>query len=116
MRNTWKKHIGMLGVCVTAAIVLSACNGGNPVAGKQKSQVCQSCHGVDGNSTNPMYPRLAGQYPDYIVQALSEYKSGERKNPIMSGFASSLSERDMQDIASYFASQKSVLGAIQRFR
>ncbi len=114
MRKITKKHIGMLGACVTAALVLSACNSGDPVVGKQKSQVCQSCHGTDGNSTNPMYPRLAGQYPDYLVQALSEYKSGERKNPIMSGFASTLSERDMQDIASYFASQKSVLHVITR--
>ncbi|MHB8535281.1 MAG: c-type cytochrome [Sulfuricaulis sp.] len=114
MRIIGKKPIGMLGACVTAAIVLSACNTGDPVVGKQKSVVCQSCHGVDGNSTNPQFPRLAGQYPDYIVQALSEYKSGERKNPIMSGFAASLSKRDMQDIAAYFASQKSVLHVLKR--
>ena len=82
---------------------------GNPEAGKQKSQVCQGCHGADGNSTNPQFPRLAGQYPDYLVQALSEYKSGERKNAIMAGFAANLSERDMQDIASYFAEQKNGL-------
>jgi len=79
---------------------------GNAEAGKQKSQVCQSCHGVDGNSTNAQFPRLAGQYPDYLVQALSEYKSGARKNAIMAGFAANLSERDMEDIASYFAEQK----------
>ncbi len=109
MRKINKRHIGMLGACATAAIFLSACNNGDPVVGKQKSVVCQSCHGVDGNSTNPQFPRLAGQYPDYLVQALSEYKSGERKNPIMSGFASSLSKRDMQDIAAYFASQKNGL-------
>ncbi|MHB8744398.1 MAG: c-type cytochrome [Sulfuricaulis sp.] len=96
----------------TWAIVLctlSACAGGNPVAGKQKSVVCQSCHGIDGNSTNPQFPRLAGQYPDYLVQALTEYKSGQRKNAIMSGFAANLTKQDMEDIASYFASQKPVL-------
>ena len=59
--------------------------------------------------TKPPFPRLAGQYPDYLVQALSEYKSGERKNPIMSGFAATLSQRDMADIAAYFSSQKAVL-------
>jgi len=89
-----------------ALIAFSAHAAGNPEAGRQKSQVCQSCHGADGNSTNPQFPRLAGQYPDYLVQALSEYKSGARKNPIMAGFAANLSERDMQDIASYFAEQK----------
>ena len=86
---------------------------GNAEAGKQKSQLCQTCHGADGNSTNPQFPRLAGQYPDYLVQALSEYKSGARKNPIMTGFAANLSERDMEDIAAYFAGQKDGL-AVKR--
>lgn len=87
--------------------------GGDPEAGKQKSQVCQGCHGADGNSTSPQFPRLAGQYPDYLVQALSEYKSGARNNAIMAGFAANLSERDMEDLASYFASQKNGL-AVKR--
>jgi len=86
---------------------------GNAEAGKQKSQLCQTCHGADGNSTNPQFPRLAGQYPDYLVQALSEYKSGARKNPIMTGFAANLSERDMEDIAAYFAGQQNGL-AVKR--
>ena len=106
MGKTMKNLTWVLGVCAAALIPLSAHAGGNPAAGKQKSQVCQSCHGPDGNSTNPQFPRLAGQYPDYIVQALSEYKSGQRKNPIMSGFAANLSKRDMEDIASYFSSQQ----------
>jgi len=89
-----------------ALIAFPAHAAGNPEAGKQKSQVCQSCHGADGNSTSAQFPRLAGQYPDYLVQALSEYKSGARKNAIMAGFAANLSERDMEDIASYFAEQK----------
>ncbi len=96
-------------LCAAGALVLFAAAAhaaGNPEAGKQKSQVCQSCHGVDGNSSNAQFPRLAGQYPDYLVQALSEYKSGARKNAIMAGFAANLSERDMEDIASYFAEQK----------
>ncbi len=79
---------------------------GNAAAGKIKSKVCQSCHGVDGNSTNPEYPRLAGQYADYMVHALKNYKSGARKNAIMNAMASQLSTRDMEDIAAYFSSQK----------
>ncbi len=84
----------------------SAFADGNAAAGKVKSQVCQACHGVDGNSTNPEFPRLAGQYADYIVHALKQYKSGARKNAIMNGFAASLSTQDMEDIAAYFSSQK----------
>jgi cytochrome c553 len=74
-------------------------------AGKQKSAVCQSCHGADGNSMNAQFPRLAGQYPDYLVQALIDYQAGARKNPIMAPFAQNLSRRDMEDLAAYFASQ-----------
>jgi cytochrome c553 len=73
-------------------------------AGKKKSQSCQACHGTDGNATDPQYPRLAGQYRDYLQQALKEYKTGKRKNPIMAGFAGPLSDQDMADLAAYFAS------------
>lgn len=79
---------------------------GNPVAGKQKAAACASCHGEDGNSDNAMFPRLAGQYESYLIRCLQEYKSGVRANPMMSGFASGLSEADMQDIGAYYASQK----------
>jgi len=73
--------------------------------GKQKAQVCAACHGADGNSTSPQFPRLAGQYPDYLVKALQDYKSGARKNPIMLGFASGLSPADMENVAAYFGAQ-----------
>ena len=79
---------------------------GNPQAGKNKAATCASCHGEDGNSENSMFPRLAGQYESYLVRALSEYKSGARSNPMMMGFASTLSEEDMKDVAAYYASQK----------
>jgi cytochrome c553 len=106
MGKTMNNLTRVLGVCAVALLPFCAWAGGDPSVGKQKSQVCQSCHGADGNSANPQFPRLAGQYPDYIVQALTEYKSGQRKNPIMSGFAANLSERDMEDIASYFSGQE----------
>lgn len=73
-------------------------------AGKQKSAVCQSCHGEGGNSANGQFPRLAGQYPDYLVQALLDYQNGARKNPIMAPFAQNLTRTDMEDLAAYFAS------------
>lgn len=74
-------------------------------SGKAKAVVCQACHGADGNAgTDPQYPRLAGQYRDYLARALHEYKNGERKNPIMAGFVAPLSDQDIQNLAAYFAS------------
>lgn len=72
-------------------------------------EVCQACHGLDGNSKSPEYPRLGGQHPDYLAQALRDYKSGARKNPIMNGFAATLSEQDIENVAAYFAAQPQVV-------
>lgn len=91
---------------ILAALAHPAYAGGNAASGKQKSQACIACHAEDGNSTNPQFPRLAGQHPDYLVKALRDYKSGERKNPIMAPFAANLSPQDMEDLAAYFAQQK----------
>ena len=78
---------------------------GDAAAGKEKSAVCAACHGADGNSQIPMNPILAGQYADYIVRALMDYKSGARQNPIMAGMTVGLSKEDMEDLAAYFSSQ-----------
>lgn len=72
--------------------------------------VCVACHGTAGNSATPAYPKLAQQHPEYLVNQLKAYKSGERKNAIMAGFAAGLSEDDMKDIAYWVASQKSKPG------
>jgi cytochrome c553 len=84
---------------------------GNAESGKQKAaQVCAACHGADGNKpTGPEFPILAGQYYDYLVKVLSDYKSGKRENPIMKGFASTLSKQDIEDVAAWFSSQPSGL-------
>jgi cytochrome c553 len=80
---------------------------GDAAAGKQKVQaVCAACHGIDGTHTaDGQYPRLAGQYEDYLVQALHEYKDGERKNAIMVGMAAPLTDQDIDNVAAYFSSQ-----------
>jgi cytochrome c553 len=83
----------------------SAFAAGDADAGKTKAAPCTACHGPDGNAgIDPQYPRLAGQYRDYLAKALHEYKAGERKNPIMAGFAATLSDADIEDLASYFSS------------
>lgn len=78
---------------------------GDIEAGKTKSATCAACHGPDGNAgIDPQYPRLAGQYADYIARALHEYKSDDRKNPIMKGFATTLSDADIDNLAAYYSS------------
>ncbi len=79
--------------------------GGDPEAGKEKSTVCAGCHGADGNSTIGANPRLAGQYESYLLQALKQYKSGQRKDMLMGGMVANLSVQDMKDLAAWFASQ-----------
>ena len=76
------------------------------VAGEAKfTAVCAACHGADGNSGTPAYPKLAQQHPEYLVKQLQEYKAGKRKNPIMQGFAAALSDDDMKNV-SYWATSK----------
>jgi cytochrome c553 len=102
------KNIVLLATMLFAPAALAA---GNPEQGKAKAaQVCAACHGPDGAKTvAPDQPILAGQYADYLVKSLKEYKSGKRTNPIMQGFAAQLSVKDMEDLAAWFAGQKSSL-------
>jgi cytochrome c553 len=103
MKNTFALLILSMGCMGLAGQTLAA---GDAAAGKDKAaQVCASCHGADGNSTDAQYPRLAGQHASYLVQALKEYTDGGRNNPIMLGFASGLSEADIENLAAWFASQ-----------
>lgn len=75
-------------------------------AGKRKAEVCAACHGVDGNSTDPTYPVLAGQTARYLYLQLKDFKEGRRKNPVMSPMAAPLSKDDMLNLSEYFAAQK----------
>lgn len=83
---------------------------GDAEAGKSKSAMCAACHGPDGNSPAPTFPKLAGQHADYLAKQLAEYKSGERQNATMNGMAAALSEQDIADLAAFYASQKVTLG------
>lgn len=98
-------------LCVAALTVTAsgaALAAGDPVKGKEKSAVCAACHGADGNSAAPDFPKLAGQYHDYIVIALQHYKSGKRKNPIMAPLAATLTPQDIANLAAYFSSQSAL--------
>jgi cytochrome c553 len=106
MKTTWAWALGAL-----LLISASAQGAGDAAAGKAKSAVCAGCHGVDGNSPTPMYPKLAGQVSEYTVKQLELFKSGQRQNPIMQGMAAPLSKKDMDDLGAYFASQKATPGS-----
>lgn len=103
--------IAALGVIVSHSAMAS----GNPGRGLELSVPCQACHGKDGNGVgDPQYPIIAGQYADYLEHSLKAYRSGERENAIMLGFAQTLSDQDIKDLAAYFAAQQSKLGDLDR--
>ena len=78
---------------------------GDPEAGKQKAAICAACHGVDGNSVNPIWPKLAGQHEAYLAKQIRAFKSGERKDATMAPMVSILKDADIDDVAAYYASQ-----------
>lgn len=78
---------------------------GSVEAGQTKAATCVACHGVAGNSVNPLWPTLAGQHRQYMVKQLKAFKTGGRTDPLMTPMTTSLSEQDMEDLAAYFATQ-----------
>ena len=100
-------------VSVIAPLVVLSCFGasaalaaGSAEKGESKATACIACHGAQGNSANPEWPVLAGQHEQYIHKQLQAFKSGARKNPLMSPMAMSLSDEDMGDLGAYFQAQK----------
>ena len=93
-----------------AATAAAAVKPGDATAGQAKAAVCGACHGMDGNSADAQYPKLAGQNEQYIVRQLTSFKAGKRQNPIMMGMAAPLSEQDMHDLGAYFASKTALPG------
>ncbi|HTL21628.1 MAG TPA: c-type cytochrome [Steroidobacteraceae bacterium] len=78
---------------------------GDAARGTAKAAVCSACHGPNGNSTSPDWPRLAGQSAVYIVEQLRLFRSGARNNPVMRPLATSLSDQDIDDLAVYYEAQ-----------
>jgi cytochrome c553 len=83
---------------------------GDPEAGKQAAATCAACHGMDGNSTDPQYPKIAGVGEAYLAKQLREYKEGTRENAIMAGMVAALSDADIANLAAYFAAQPTSAG------
>jgi cytochrome c553 len=87
---------------------------GDAEAGKSKAAMCAGCHGGDGNSAVPAFPKLAGQNVKYLVKQMQDIKAGDRSVPAMTGLLNASSDQDMQDIAAYFSSQFASIGAANK--
>ena len=102
-------------IAVAASVMYGAAAGvsaADVAAGKTKAtEVCAACHGADGNSAAADFPKLGGQHADYLAKTLRDYKSGQRKNAIMSGFAQALSKQDIENLAAYYGAQPAVVSA-----
>lgn len=94
----------------SAEAVIIRSGTGDPILGKEKSQICQGCHGLRGYSVNTLIPKLAGQYANYIAKELRNYQAGTRTHQIMTAMAASVTDEDLADIAAHFASQKKMSG------
>ena len=102
---------GLVSMTVFAAEVPELPAAGDAEAGKALSATCAGCHGADGNSPTGAWPKLAGQHASYTEAQLKAFKSQERNNALMYGFAAALSEQQMRDLAAYFESQAIAPGA-----
>lgn len=104
-------HITTVVAALACAFSLSVQAGGDPVAGREKTSMCAGCHGIPGWRTaypaTYKVPKLGGQHEEYIVAALKQYKTGERNHPSMNSIAASLSDKDMENLAAYYASSYS---------
>ena len=97
----------LLALGALAPLLAVAQTAGDPAAGRQKTAMCAGCHGIDGWRTAypEVYsvPKLGGQHASYIMKALQAYRSGERSHPSMKAIASSLSDKDMADLAAFYS-------------
>jgi cytochrome c553 len=96
---------------ISSPVALAA---GDASAGSAKTAVCAACHGPDGNSAAPTFPKLAGQGERYLEQQIHAIKSGVRPVPAMAGLTDNLSDQDIADIAAYYASQKTSIGQAKK--
>ena len=103
-------------VILTLLISLNICALGNPVAGKAKSEACIACHGNDGNSITPIWPKIAGLSESYALKQLLDFQKGEngpRYDPTMYGIVQGLTPQDLADLSAYYSTQTMTIGEAQ---
>lgn len=101
----------LVSLLLTLGITGMAHAAGDASAGQNKAAICGACHGADGNSPAPNFPKLAGQGSKYLLKQMRDIKSGVRPVLEMTGQLDNLDDQDLADIAAYFASQKGSVGA-----
>jgi cytochrome c553 len=102
MKPSYIKAV-LLGLCSLMAVSIT--HAADIEAGKAKTALCAGCHGADGNSANPIWPKLAGQHASYIAKQLRDFKAAKRTDPTMQGMAATVQDADIENIAAYFESQ-----------
>ena len=112
MNSIIKKAALALGMVAVAQMAHAA---GDASAGQAKAAACAACHGADGNSPAPTFPKIAGLGEKYLLKQLRDVKSGARQIPEMTGQLDNMSEQDLEDIAAYFASQNIQLSGSEAF-
>ncbi len=98
-------QIGVIMLALSGLVSFTA-NAADAEAGKAKSAACVACHGADGNSSNAMWPSLAGQHASYIYKQLTDFKAGRRENASMAPMVAGLSDDDMKNLAAYYENQR----------
>src|SRR5215469_12852823 len=119
--EAWRRIVSIPAALALVVLTVAACGGTSPQSGSADStvagmvHVCSSCHGSDGRSISPTFPRLAGQQKDYLVAQLQAFRDTTRADPhaqtYMWGMAARLSDQNIDAIATYYASQTPVSGA-----
>lgn len=113
-----KAQINAIALTLVALLAAPALAATAPAAAKPdlakgqaiSTQVCAACHTADGSRGSPANPILAGQHPEYLQKQLQEFKSGKRNSPVMTGFAGTLSDDDMRNVAAFYASKSAKPG------
>lgn len=111
--KTWLMTISAAAILTTATLhAEEALKPGDPVAGEAKATtICAACHGPQGNSFVPLWPKLAAQHPEYIKKQLMDFKAGNRENVQMTPMAMPLTDQEVLDLAAYFSNQTRIGGA-----
>src|SRR5512144_1372252 len=98
-----QRAVGRIAVAILLLATAAPSAAGDVAAGRRKALQCQTCHGLDGLSKLPEAPHLAGQPERYLVKSLDDYRTGARKNDMMTLVVKDLSDRDIADLAAYYA-------------
>lgn len=110
----WRAGAAAAALAVASAVAFGQATSGDPAKAKVLATTnCVACHGADGNSTEPRYPKLAGLQPEYIYKQLNDFKAGKRQSEIMAPIVAVLNPEDFANLAAYYSAQKAAPGAVK---